>query len=224
MTSALFQPIPQDPLYHLFADRRTLFGIPNFWNVVSNIPFFLAAFWGCRVIQLRTSSAERWERLAFAMLVAGTAMVGAGSTYYHLDPCDSRLFWDRLPMTIVFMCLLALTIHAGRQLLFPLILTGLGSVIYWRFSGDLRLYALVQFGCLLAVPALLIFVPSRYTGSAWVWGTLALYVVAKLAEMFDQQISQFITMGGHPLKHFAAAGAILVYEIGISRRRLQAYR
>jgi hypothetical protein len=224
MTPALVHPILQDPLYHLFADRRTLFGIPNFWNVVSNIPFFLAALWGFRVVRLRASFAEPWERLAFAMLVAGTAMVGAGSTYYHLDPCDSRLFWDRLPMTVVFMCLLALTIRAGKCVLFPLILGGVGSVIYWRFSGDLRLYALVQFGCLLAVPALLIFSPSRHTSSVWIWGTLALYVVAKLAEMFDRQISQIITMGGHPLKHFAAAGAILVYEIGISRRCPQAYR
>jgi hypothetical protein len=151
-------------------------------------------------------------------------MVGAGSTYYHLDPCDSRLFWDRLPMTVVFMCLLASTIRAGRYLLLPLVLTGLSSVIYWRFSSDLRLYALVQFGCLLAVPVLLISCPSRYTGSAWIWGTLTLYVAAKLAEMFDRQISQFITMGGHPLKHLAAAGAILVYEIGISRRRPKTYR
>jgi hypothetical protein len=219
VTSALFQPIQQDPLYHLFADRRSLFGIPNFWNVISNVPFFLAALWGFHVIRLGNSFKERWERLAFAILVAGAAMVGAGSTYYHLDPCNSRLFWDRLPMTVVFMCLLALTIRAGRYLLFPLILAGLGSVIYWKFSGDLRLYALVQFGCLLAVPVLLIFFPSRYTGNAWIWGTLALYVVAKLAEMFDRQISEFITMGGHPLKHLAAAGAILVYEIGVSRRR-----
>ncbi len=32
-------PIPQDPNYHLFADTRSLFGIPNFFNVLSNIGF-----------------------------------------------------------------------------------------------------------------------------------------------------------------------------------------
>ena len=38
----LVPAIPQDQAYHLFADQRTLFGIPNFWNVGSNIPFVVA--------------------------------------------------------------------------------------------------------------------------------------------------------------------------------------
>jgi hypothetical protein len=38
-TLPLLPPIPQNPSYHDFADQRTLFGIPNFWNVVSNGPF-----------------------------------------------------------------------------------------------------------------------------------------------------------------------------------------
>jgi len=37
----LLPPIAQDPSYHQFADQRTLLGIPNFWNVVSNLPFVL---------------------------------------------------------------------------------------------------------------------------------------------------------------------------------------
>src|SRR5258708_13040684 len=32
-------PLLQDQAYHQFADQRELFGIPNFWNVVSNLPF-----------------------------------------------------------------------------------------------------------------------------------------------------------------------------------------
>src|SRR6202030_1202754 len=38
----LLPPIPQDQSYHQFADQRTIFGIPNFWNVVSNLPFLAA--------------------------------------------------------------------------------------------------------------------------------------------------------------------------------------
>src|ERR1017187_1978437 len=38
-------PIAQDPLYHVFADGRTLHNVPNFWNVVSNIPFFIVALY-----------------------------------------------------------------------------------------------------------------------------------------------------------------------------------
>ena len=37
----LVPPIPQPQDYHQFADRQTLLGIPNFWNVVSNLPFIL---------------------------------------------------------------------------------------------------------------------------------------------------------------------------------------
>ena len=35
----LLPPIAQDQSYHRFADERTLLGVPNFWNVVSNLPF-----------------------------------------------------------------------------------------------------------------------------------------------------------------------------------------
>jgi hypothetical protein len=37
-----FDPVPQDPNYHLFADNRTILGIPNFYNVASNV-FFCAS-------------------------------------------------------------------------------------------------------------------------------------------------------------------------------------
>jgi hypothetical protein len=34
-------PLPQPPEYHQFADQRTLLGIPNFFNVFSNVAFLL---------------------------------------------------------------------------------------------------------------------------------------------------------------------------------------
>jgi hypothetical protein len=37
----LVPPIPQDQSYHQFADQRALLGMPNFWNVVSNLPFIV---------------------------------------------------------------------------------------------------------------------------------------------------------------------------------------
>jgi hypothetical protein len=44
----LLPPISQDQSYHQFADQRTLLGIPNFWNVVSNIPFIAIGAVGLR--------------------------------------------------------------------------------------------------------------------------------------------------------------------------------
>src|SRR5690349_14162088 len=43
---AFVPPIPQDPSYHSFADQRTILGIRNFWNLVSNGAFLLAGALG----------------------------------------------------------------------------------------------------------------------------------------------------------------------------------
>ncbi|MDE3245176.1 MAG: hypothetical protein KGN80_03740, partial [Acidobacteriota bacterium] len=48
VVALLFPPIAQPEAYHAFADERTLLGVPNFWNVVSNAAFFpvgLAGLW-----------------------------------------------------------------------------------------------------------------------------------------------------------------------------------
>jgi len=221
----LLPPIAQSPQYHVFADRRTILGVPNFWNVISNLPFFVAALFGIRALRSPTAFTEPWERIAFCALLAGTVAVSVGSTYYHLHPDDRRLFWDRLPMTVVFMSLLATTIgervsmSVGKHALMPLILLGIGSVLAWRHSGDLRLYAVVQFGTLLAVPLMLALLPARYSGASSVWCAVVVYSLAKVAELLDHRIAAVIATGGHPWKHAAAAVAIFVYATGVARRR-----
>jgi hypothetical protein len=207
-------PLAQDPDYHSFADERTLHGMRNFWNVVSNVPFLLVALYGVKALRRRIAFLEPWERVAYGILLAGTAAVSAGSSYYHLHPNDARLVWDQLPMTVVFMSLLTSTIgervsmKAGRLLLIPMILLGLATVLYWSSSGDLRPYCVVQFGSMFAVPLILVRFPARYSAAGWVWGTLALYAFAKLVELLDREIATCILTGGHPLKHFIAAGAV----------------
>ena len=42
----LLPPIPQWLSYHQFADTRKIWGIPNFWDVVSNLPFLLVGMMG----------------------------------------------------------------------------------------------------------------------------------------------------------------------------------
>jgi hypothetical protein len=37
----------------------------------------------------------------------GLQLTAFGSSYYHLSPNNSRLVWDRLPMTIAFMSMVA---------------------------------------------------------------------------------------------------------------------
>lgn len=227
---ALLPPIAQDPRYHAFADARTHFGVPNFANVISNLPFLAVALCGLRALRSRTAFVASWERVAYCALLAGTAAVAAGSTFYHLHPDNARLFWDRLPMTVVFMSLLASTIgervsaQAGARLLAPLILFGAASVLYWHSSGDLRPYCLVQFGSLLAVPLLIAVFPPRYSGSGRLWLVLAFYTLAKMAELLDRDIASVITTGGHPWKHLAAAAAIFVYVNTVAHRAAVGHR
>jgi hypothetical protein len=218
-------PVLQDPNYHNFADRRTLLGIPNFWNVVSNAAFLAAAAFGIRALRSRSAFTESWERHAFSVLLAGTVMVAFGSAYYHLRPDSATLFWDRLPMTLVFMSLFAATIgeriglRIGRRCLLPLLALGVTSVAYWKITGDLRLYGIVQFYPMIAIPLLLILLPPRYSGSAGLFATIALYGIAKLLELFDRQLAAIAPTGGHPWKHLAAAAALLCYVMTVARRR-----
>jgi hypothetical protein len=128
-------------------------------------------------------------------------------------------------MTVVFMSLVAATVgerigmRAGRLSLLPLILLGVTATLTWRFSGDLRLYAVVQFGSMLAVPLMLIRFPPRYSGAVRIWCTVILYALAKILELSDHQIAAVVATGGHPWKHAAAAAALFCYVDAVARRR-----
>jgi Ceramidase len=192
-------PIAQDQSYHAFADRRAIFGVPNFWNVISNLPF---AFVG--VVGLIRS-----RGFAARLLFTGVFLTAFGSAYYHWLPGDARLVWDRLPMTIVFMPLLAMVVAerfpSARGLLIPLVLAGVASVVWWRYSGDLRPYALVQFAPAVIIPTMLLLMPSESSKSLW-W-VILFYGLAKVAEAFDAEIYSVLPLSGHTLKHLLAAAS-----------------
>lgn len=211
-------PIPQDPAYHTFADRLTLFGVPNFWNVASNLPFLAVGAFGLYTLprlqpQLATSS--------YLVFCFGGMLVGFGSAFYHYAPGNDTLTWDRLPMTIAFMGLFSIVIEdrvstvLGRRLLWPLVFAGVGSVLYWDWTelqgrGDLRAYGLVQFLPMLLIPLLLITGKGGGLRAAWLLATLGTYGLAKLAEQFDGAIyAANGLVSGHSLKHVLGALAVL---------------
>jgi hypothetical protein len=219
---ALFPPIPQDPAYHRFADVRPVGNVANGWNVLSNLAFIVVGLCGLSRIGKAatgpgTAFIDARERWPYALFFAGVALTGLGSAYYHWAPDTPRLFWDRLPMAVGFMALLAATVAervsvtAGLIVLGPLIAAGVGSIIYWRAgelrgAGDLRPYALVQF-----LPALLILLmlwrcPPRYTGGGFLVGVLGIYGAAKVFEALDGPIfSLGSLLSGHTLKHLTVA-------------------
>lgn len=196
-------PIPQDPGYHHFADQRTLLGIPNALDVLSNVPIGAAGAWGLLQARMRATPWALWAAV-------GLLLTGIGSSYYHAVPDSPRLFWDRLPLTVVFMAWFAAVLadRAQVRLLWPLLLVGVASVLYWRATDDLRPYAWVQFFPMLALLLLVVALPGRDLSTRGVLWVIALYAAAKAGEALDRPIFALTgVVSGHTLKHLIAGVA-----------------
>ena len=224
-------PIAQDIEYHAFKDQRTYFGIINFWNVISNIPFFLVGCMGVYSIYVTHKIKLLTDmKTAYTLFFIGVSVVAVGSSYYHLWPSNETLVWDRLPMTVAFMSLFSIIIgeftssRYGKLSLWPLVILGACSVIYWEITelngaGDLRLYVLVQFLPILVIPILLLFFKATYTNVKGYWLLLLAYVLAKFLEHFDSQIyDTFIFISGHSIKHVVAALGVYLLLISFNNR------
>jgi len=223
-----YGPIPQDPAYHLFADRRTCLGIANFADVASNVGFALVGLAGLWYVLRPEAGAifnDPTERRPYLVFFAGLALVSVGSAYYHLAPDNDRLLWDRLPMTIAFMALSAAFVSdrinatVGVRWVLPLLLVaGIASAIYWHWTetrgvGDLRPYLLVQFFPMAALPVICwLFPVRRLTHGRYLFWMLLLYGAARVPELFDRVVFALLgqTVSGHTLKHLLSALAGLV--------------
>lgn len=216
-------PLPEPAGYSVFADERAAFGIANFWNVVSNAPFLLVGAWGLHVLARAgpEAFAERQEKWAYTVCFLAVALIALGSGYFHLAPLDpGRLMWDRLPIGIGFMAMLStviaerVSLRAGVRSLVPLVVAGVASVLYWRWSAlrgaeNIVPYAVVQYGGLLAIVTIAARYPSRYTRGADVLVAVAIYAAAKVTEVLDGSIySLGGLLSGHTVKHLLAALAI----------------
>jgi len=223
-------PIPQDPAYHEFADRRILLGIPNFADVASSAPLILAGAAGLWFCLSRPNAGDGPGWLVF---FAGIALVGVGSAYYHWAPDDGTLVWDRLPLTLVYTGLFIAFVsewispRLAAILLIPTVLAGVGSVIYWQYYDDLRLYAWIQLLPLLTLPVIIILYRPQYSHYRYLVVVLVLFVLARISEVLDREIFALTgnLFSGHTLKHTLAVLAVCALLIMLrARRRLPAWR
>jgi len=208
----MLSPIEQDIEYHNFCDSETIFNIPNFWNVVSNIPFLVIG-----LIGLYKTTTLLETKIQYIVFFLGISLVSIGSGYYHLNPNNNTLVWDRLPMTMAFMSLFSIIISEfidlkiGLKSLFVLVLIGLLSVTYWIVFNDLKIYILVQFYPVLAMLVILIFFKSKYNLTIGYWLLLLAYIVAKIFEHFDYQTQSTLKiLSGHTLKHIVISIGIFI--------------
>lgn len=224
--------IPQFADYNHFADTRTIWNIPNFWNVVSNVPFLIVGLWGLLALGRNAARARQFptaharlltiDRWCLGVFFAGVALTAFGSSYYHLEPNNTRLIWDRIPIAIAFMGLLCalvaerVSLRAAGWLLGPLVLAGAGSVLHWywtetRGESDLRINAAVQAGTMVVVILCALLYRPRYLANGFIWWSVAGYALAKVFEMTDRGTLELLTVGGvpwlsgHTIKHVLAA-------------------
>ena len=234
LVALLADPFAQDPAYNLFADRRSLFGIPNFLDVVSNLPFAVVGAAGLYFVSRGTSATSNSP--AWRVFFVGVFLTAFGSGYYHLAPDNDTLVWDRLPMTIAFMGFVAIVIGEylseplAKRLLLPLLVAGAASVFYWAHTetlgrGDLRAYALVQFLPMLLIPLVIVLYRGRSDLGPYMGWMILFYIAAKLLEFFDTEVfaaGDFVS--GHSLKHVSAAMAPASLLYGLRQRRYHAAR
>ena len=157
----LYPRVAQSTGCHRFVDTREWFCVANFANVLSYIPFVFVVLWGFWELGRRYTAPD--GKVMYGLLFLGIFLTGFGSAYYHWHPDNDSLVWDRIPMTVVFMSLLAVVVAewidwtAGIWLLGPLAILGIFSVLWWHHTemlgkGDLRLYGWVQFFPVLFIP------------------------------------------------------------------------
>ena len=172
-------PLKQREAYHAFADRRCVCCVPNFMDVISNAAFLAVGLW----------------RVSFEGLTlfnAGVIGTSFGSAYYHLAPTTTRLFWDRLPMTIAFSGVFSSSLGIRQS---EALLTGVFSVFHWHAYNDLGPYVVFQYGGVLG---------TAYQRPSV---AVALYIAAKICEQYDRSIysTTNYVISGHTCKHLLAA-------------------
>jgi hypothetical protein len=216
-------PITPSQEYHYFADTRTFFSIPNALNVASNILFILFGSIGLYNLLKGQTHSLNWNAITFFV---GIFLTGFGSTYYHWQPNETTLVWDRLPMTIAFMGFFSFVLgvfingNIGKQLLLPLLAFGFFSIVYWQWKHDLKWYAYVQFAPIILTMLMLFFSEHNKHLKIHYWLMVLFYGIAKGFEHFDKEIFESTSyISGHTLKHIAAACSSLSFLTGCKKLR-----
>jgi hypothetical protein len=186
--------------------------MPNAADVLSNLGFVAVGLFGIYRVQQGLRPLAPAVRISLNIFFLGLFLTGFGSAYYHRNPTNETLVADRLPMTVVFAgvfgAILAERIsgRSGLAVLLLMLVIGPASVFYWQSTGDLSLYALVQFGGMAAILLLLSLMSRGHDPFPW-WALIAWYGVAKIVEFGDVFVWNATRemFAGHLLKHLAAA-------------------
>ena len=215
-----FYPLQDNPNYHNFAEQRILCGVPHVGDVLSNLAFALTG-----VILLwrgRRIDTELYEFQIFMYyFFAGSALLlAAGSAYYHWNPNNETLVWDRGTMvvgfTVIFMDSMwryRIFNDSKKATKFSVCFFAfVGSVVLWSRTGILEPYVLVQFFTMFVMVIIALTRLKAVNGRA-LFGLFIFYAIAKFFEHYDIQTWLFLheIISGHTIKHLCYAAALLYY-------------
>lgn len=235
VSTCMMPRFSQSIQYHNFADKRSLFNVSNFFDVVSNFPILLVGVLGLRgIIKNQFKYLSIQEKKLWMIFFGAVIFVSIFSAYYHLEPNNWRLTFDRLAISVVVMSFLSLIIYErvdqnlAVKLAPYLIFSGILSVIYWIFSenldrGDLRFYALIQLGSVFIVLFIFALFPSKYKQQHCLYLAITCFALSKFSEGYDNEIFRFSCgwISGHSLKHFLSALSLyLVYFYLLKRKKI----
>jgi len=204
--------------YHAFADQRSLFGIPNMMDVLSNLAFAGFGVVGAwRVWLLPRGDLSPVQRSLAGLFFFGLVATAACSGWYHLQPEDNGLAIDRYGMTLAFAGLLGLagatrvSDRAGQWLALIVLVFGTWSIWGWSTTANILPWTLLQFGGIALILGLAC-LPARAGALPVCWIAVILaYALAKVLELFDLPVYQLTgeLVSGHTLKHIVASCAAL---------------
>ena len=196
---------------HPFVDARTLLGLPNAMDVLSNLPLALAGAWG--LLALRRNSLPEVTRRALQVFCAGLLLTGFGSAVYHWAPDAAGLVWDRLGMAVTFAGALSLAVaeRVGQGPARPTLWVALGlavvSAALPQLLGNVLPWAVVQFGGLAFIAWAALQRPAAGAIGVHLGALIGWYALAKVLELGDAAVFHATgdVVSGHSLKHLAAA-------------------
>jgi hypothetical protein len=224
-------PVAQPAQYHAFADQRVWQGLPHAMDVLTNLPFAMAGMWGLGRLWLTSLESDMDRRAQLAVvLFFGLLVTAMGSTYYHLQPDNWGLAWDRMGMVVAFAGLLGMAVadrislRAGAAVMAATVLLGPVAVLVWYQTGNLLPWSVLQGGGMLLVLTLALRKPLSGSWGLPLMAVMALYAAAKLLELGDQVVFDGTggLVSGHSLKHVVAAMAAWpVLAVMHNRSRVQ---
>lgn len=229
-------PIHQNLSYHNFAEQRFLVGIPHWGDVITNLSFAIA---GVLLLAFKNNiECYPGQKNVFYLFIFSCIALCLGSGYYHYNPNNYGLLWDRATMLLGFALILLDTairynIISHKNLLIKIFLMELLFLITlfpWVYFDRLELYVLAQFFVMSVMPLLAIknYLEQKVSHNGLLTNKNAMhqhilymflfYSLAKFFEHYDVLFYNLIGFSGHSIKHICYAIALYMFGRDILKK------